>query len=83
MNDSKIKEEFEKWRNLPETPEEEQLFDNGENVQAGFYAGFRAAESLSKIEVLEEVINTLPNAESVSDVYRDLKALISKLKAGN
>jgi hypothetical protein len=64
MTDDKIKEEFEKWLYSDDMSKEEASFpdyfdniecDDTEFLAHGFYAGFRAAERLAKIEVLEEL----------------------------
>ena len=55
--DERIKEEFEKWHQKLLTTDEcaffEQFSTDNYEISCGFYAGFRAAERLAKIEVLE------------------------------
>ena len=63
MTDERIKEEFEKWHQKLLTTDERAFFeqfstDNYE-ISCGFYAGFRAAERLAKIEVLEETYDAV------------------------
>jgi hypothetical protein len=61
MTDERIKEEFEKFQDRRESNEElmfaievDPAIEWREEA-LGFYAGFRTAERLAKIEVLEEV----------------------------
>lgn len=58
MTDERVNEEFEKWAVNPYSQEEVNFafIACGVNERkASFYAGFRTAERLSKIEALEEV----------------------------
>ena len=62
MTDERIKESLENWKpNILTVKEEESFADfvgwgrNNRSVVIGFYAGFRAAERLAKIEALEGV----------------------------
>ena len=60
MTDDKIKEEFDAYLKTPATEEEKGIYadfiiENQEDklIYLGFRAGFRTAERLAKIEVLE------------------------------
>ena len=61
MTDERIKEEFEKWADngKPSTEAERAFWQdqkdlNGRALACGFYAGFRAAERLAKIDTCEK-----------------------------
>jgi hypothetical protein len=60
MTDERIREEFDTWISDIECTDNERRFFNqypsiDQPIAVGFYAGFRAAERLAKIEALEEV----------------------------
>lgn len=59
MTDDTAYKEFGNWIGAERTELEEILFHRKHYAQAGFLAGFRAAERLAKIEVLEAVLNYL------------------------
>lgn len=68
MTDDKIKEEFVKWHGGIYTESEgaflrllglDNFIDDSSDLAAGFYGGFRTAERLAKIEVLESLRNDL------------------------
>mgnify|MGYP001806751081 CR=1 FL=1 len=62
MTDKIIKEEYSGWMNEPAMTKQEKEFcamaenDIEADIMLGFYAGFRAAERLAKIEVLKELL---------------------------
>lgn len=77
MTDEKIKEEFEKFEKAFDW---EQEYDN---YKAIFTSGFRAAERLAKIEVLEELRDAIARKNLSRygiDCY--ITKTISELKAG-
>jgi len=59
MKDERIKEEYNNWQNTDTTEGEESFYEQSKSCyqdQAlGFYGGFKTAERLAKIEVLEEM----------------------------
>lgn len=68
MTDDKIKEEFIKWHGGIYTESEgaflrllglDNFIDDSSDLAAGFCGGFRTAERLAKIEVLESLRNDL------------------------
>jgi hypothetical protein len=84
MTDEKIKEEFEKWVQGDATPDESDFIESVNDPSwqceaVGFYAGFRAAERLAKIEVLEEVRDYVINS---IDPFARIDEMLSELKAG-
>lgn len=93
MTGEKIKEEFEKWIDGESfcTDNERRFYEQFNSdlhpISVGFYAGFRAAERLAKIEVLEDILRMTDKLRffSIRD-YKDAKnrieVLISELKAG-
>jgi hypothetical protein len=89
MDDKKIKEEFERFITNPWTDEmgafEKSLTKKGLSYREayGFYAGFRAAERLAKIEVLEKIKLTAWSAVDTDEVLEEVRLMISELKAGN
>ena len=48
----------------------------------GFYSGFRAAERLVKIEVLEELLKRMDSLSSQSAI-KTIDDMLSELKAGS
>jgi len=77
MTDDKIKEEFEKYSNEVDW---EQTYDDYESV---YRAGFRAAERLAKIEVLEELQSFYRcNDPEQWELASWVESTISDLKAG-
>lgn len=96
MTDEKIKEEFDKWVPGDATTDEfdfiESINDPSWQCEAvGFYAGFRAAERLAKIEVLEDIEraimameypNNNPEELRIRDVIGYVEQQIKLLKAG-
>ena len=89
MTDERIKEEFEKWFNCPMEPKEIEMFarNKADWKEVSYTAGFRTAERLSKIEVLEEVLNYLCGKEDYTIIrcqkvtMDDMRKMF--LKAGN
>jgi hypothetical protein len=84
MTDEKVTREFEKWcESVVCTKEEESFYDqykpHEQELALGFYAGFRAAERLAKIEVLEEVRDYVINS---IDPFARIDEMLSELKAG-
>lgn len=83
MTDEKIKEEFEKWYEQPATAEELGLLEQDRDMQAGFCAGFRAAERLAKIEVLEELAKWIyEETTGHTPTEQHIQGMLSKLKDG-
>lgn len=80
MTDEEIKEEFYKWKpeNLPEYD-----IESGIDCWCIYYNGFRAAERLSKIEVLEEVKNKIEEScDEFGAVSMIIDSYINELKEG-
>ena len=82
MTDEKVREEFEVWAIKPYSADEINFaFTSCEKNErkASFYAGFRTAERLAKIEVLEEVVRIAENngsyrfIDKVTDMLDELK----------
>ena len=83
MTDEKVKEEFEKFEDNP-IPKEAVAFSNdigGSSIATSdapaFYAGFRTAERLAKIEVLEEVLSLV----RCEYPFMEVQSMIDHLKA--
>jgi hypothetical protein len=90
MTVERIKEEFEKWLYSDDMSKEEASFpdyfddiecDDTEFLAHGFYAGFRAAERLAKIEVLEELDKLITSTGSKVATMQKISAMLSDLKA--
>lgn len=93
MADEKIKEEFEKYLD-GEIDTKATMFgyhyeterkgskSGYKNMAQGFYAGFRAAERLAKIEVLEEIIDTFRSNGSKVTTMVKIERMLTNLKAG-
>jgi hypothetical protein len=87
MTDENVTREFEKWcESVVCTKEEESFYDqykpHEQELALGFYAGFRAAERLAKIEVLEEIIDTFRSNGSKVTTMVKIERMLSELKAG-
>lgn len=89
MDKEIIKEELKEWFEnvLSCTKEEiafyEQFTGYDQAIALGFYAGFRAAERLAKIEVLKEVLNLYESPVSDGKTLLNIiDSLLSELKAG-
>jgi hypothetical protein len=93
MTDEKINEEFEKYLD-GEIDTKATVFGyhyeterkgsktGYKNMAQGFYAGFRVAERLAKIEVLEKLISDYGydiGGKAITEINRQIK----ELKAGN
>lgn len=79
MTDDEVKKLY---KSTPPNDVEIAIYNNGDFVHAGFQTGFRTAERLAKIEVLEELIKDAPDyAETVNLLY--IRSLIAQLKASN
>lgn len=86
MTDDKIKEEFEKWAVNPYSEAECNFAfteTRKDELKASYYAGFRTAERLAKIEVLEEAKKICREHVSSVAVLERIDMAISKLKAAN
>ena len=90
MTDDKIKEEFIKWHGGIYTESEgaflrllglDNFIDDSSDLAAGFYGGFRTAERLAKIEVLEE-LRDKSEYKMDSEMYRFFTRKINELKEG-
>lgn len=84
MTDDKIKEEFENWIKGVTTQEEADFANRFHpyymDLAQGYISGFRAAERLAKIEVLEEVRRMFDNLDSINPVdYSDSFAVIDSM----
>ena len=82
MTDERIKEEFEKWFNNITNLDNEIRFSTSvghKNGDSAFYAGFRTAERLAKIEVLESVLD-LVNCGRTESILQDVDSMLSELK---
>lgn len=74
MTDERIKEEFKRWGYNSETT----------SMEEGFYAGFRAAERLAKIEVLNKVLaDPFITGYMGIDAEEKIDAMIDELKKAN
>lgn len=87
MTDERIKEEYDVWISDVECTENERRFFSqypAENhpTAVGFYAGFRTAERLAKIEVLESVLD-LVNCGRTESILQDVEEILSELKEAN
>lgn len=93
MKDERIKEEFEKYLD-GDIDTKATMFGyhyetnrkgskaGYKNMAQGFYAGFRAAERLAKIEVLEEVLNLYESPVSDGKTLLNvIDSMLSDLKA--
>lgn len=83
MTDERIKEEYDVWISDVECTENERRFFNqyppiDQPTAVGFYAGFRAAERLAKIEVLEEVRDNAERGHFLAYIEKS----IAELKEG-
>jgi len=83
MADEKINRQFEKWcESVICTKEEETFYDqykpHEQELALGFYAGFRSAERLAKIEVLEEMLGLIDTVYPKQEII----SMLSALKAG-
>ena len=86
MTDERIKEEFEKWTPSNPTTQEFDFLAAIDNPAwqceaVGFYAGFRAAERLAKIEALEAAKIKARECYFPQYVYELLNDMIAELKA--
>lgn len=83
MTDEKIKEEFEKSRTLEIVPGKYYYeYDGIQRVSfSAFYVGFRAAERIAKIEVLEKLLINMESLSTQSAVTT-IDDMLSELKAG-
>lgn len=84
MTDGKIKEEFERWAKNPYSEEECSFAfteTRKDELKASYYAGFRAAERLAKIEVLEE-LRDKSEYKMNAEMYRFFTRKINELKEG-
>ena len=89
MTDERIKEEVEKWADngKPSTEAERAFWQdqkdlNGRALAYGFYAGFRAAERLAKIEVLEETydaVGEIVYSRDEYDIYDRVQLLMANM----
>lgn len=81
MRDEQVSELFDSWEEMPATAREIGLYEQERNRQAAFEAGFRAAERMAKIDVLEKLSNY---ATSYGDYQTagTIEAMLSELKAG-
>jgi len=92
MDDTKIREEFEKYLNGA-IDTKATMFGYGyntdrkgskagyKNMAQGFYAGFRAAERLAKIESLEDVRREMLNENNdYEDMMSHMDRMIAELK---
>lgn len=89
MTDEEIKEEFEKFITNPWTDEmeafEKSLTKKGLTYREayGFYAGFRAAERLAKIEVLENILKDYEFIEFMgNEALNKISDMLIEIKAG-
>lgn len=92
MDDKLIEKEFEIWIVKPTKGDEKTFADkyHGSYPAMGFYAGFRAAGRMAKIEVLEKLYkyyNMEAGALRHLDIKRDnllydINEMISELMAG-
>lgn len=75
MTDDRIKEEFEKWIKGVTTQEEADFANRFHpyymDLAQGYISGFRAAERLAKIEVLEEVARMIDKLRFFSEYDRE------------
>lgn len=90
MTDERIKEEYDVWISDVECTKIERRFFSQYPVEnhptaVGFYAGFRAAERLAKIEVLEEVLKRWENMYCQDRESREtaVRSMIAELKEAN
>jgi hypothetical protein len=84
MTDERIREEFDTWISDIECTDNERRFFNqypsiDQPIAVGFYAGFRAAERLAKIEALEGVLS-LANDGRAESLVIDIQDMIAELK---
>ena len=88
MTDERIKEEYDVWISDVECTENERRFFSqypaiDQPLAVGFYAGFRTAERLAKIEVLEHVRGIfLSNCSKISTKVK-IERMLSELKEAN
>jgi len=90
MDDAKIKEEFEKWKSAESYTDKEIAFSGGRQaypIPSAYYGGFRTAERLAKIEVLEIAKQMFLDLDEMNPVdYTDsfdvINTLLEELKAG-
>jgi hypothetical protein len=85
MDDAKIREEFDKWIRKDISFEDERFMKENESkgnvmTSCSFFAGYRLAERLCKIEVLEELKGKI--TKSGNWVSKEIDTIISELKAG-
>lgn len=89
MTDKRIKEEFEKWLEGTTTQEEADFANSFHHdyldLAQGYLAGFRAAERLAKIEVLEDMLRMMDKLRFFSicdymEAKSRIEAMISELK---
>ena len=87
MTDEIIKEAFEKWYDDGSdcTKEEKAFYEQyptgNHEIVVGFYAGFRAAERLAKIEGLEKLHQYLYCSEDSDVVLETIESEISAMLA--
>jgi hypothetical protein len=82
MTDERITEYFEKWKVTDPTHEELKILkeDDCDLSRVTFYAGFKTAERLAKIEVLEDVREIfLSNGSKITTMVK-LERIIKELK---
>ena len=87
MTDERIKEEYDGWVCDGECTESEKRFfaqypAENHPTAVGFYAGFRTAERLAKIEALEEVLKRWENMYCQDRESREtaVRSMIAELK---
>lgn len=81
MTDERIKEEYPIGLKMVVPPELLDGFSMGNKIAfSGFYAGFRAAERLAKIEVLEEVCKVIDSLELPRRAINAVTRMLSDLK---
>ena len=83
MTDERIKEEYNKWSVSQTTDAEVAFYESDDGFKSdlliGFYAGFRTAERLAKIEALEEVLDIVDGAYPKQEIL----SMLSELKESN
>lgn len=88
MTDERIKEAYDTWVSDVECTENERQFFSqypaiDRPTAIGFYAGFRAAERLAKIEVLEETLKVCDECRFTQNVQAKVIEMLSELKEAN
>lgn len=93
MTDERIREEFEAWQPVMVNDSEKAFYKDYSidmhEIACGFYAGFKTAEKLAKIEVLNELfawvdneIDACEHFNARTDLFIEFSRRIKELKEG-